>query len=234
MRAMDDLLRLSPSRLTARTRGVPGLGPALRGAGTDAARRAVGRGGRVPARALRQGGRGGPARHGVCRGIRRLRGGRDAPSHRLRRTGAVRGGRRARLAHVAHDRRPAGRGARVRRAAATRPALHPGRRAHRGPGGDRAVGGLRRRGPQDQRPSRRRRFRRERREDLHHLRHARRFLHRRGADGSDSARHPRHFAAAGGARHARVHAHATAEDGLVGLGHRAPELRRRRASPSPT
>jgi len=73
------------------------------------ARRRLGRGGRLPARAVPQGCRGGPARARISRGVRRhARRGLLPPPGREHRARAVGLGRRRGLAHVAHHRLAAG------------------------------------------------------------------------------------------------------------------------------
>ena len=109
---------------------------------------------------------------------------------------------------------------------AARAAGGAGRPAHRGAGDHRALRRLGRRRAAHHGGPRRRPLRGERREDLHHFGHARRLPHRRGAHRPRGARGARPVAAAGRGRHAGPHAHAAGQDGLVGLRHRAPALRR--------
>ena len=151
-------------------------------------RQRLGRGGRIPARALQEGGRGRLYGARLSRALWRDRGRPLHAHHRHAGDRARRLRRRRRRPLQPHDRRAADPSSRLggdegARAAADSVGREDLRARHH-----RAERRLRRRQSAHDRAARRRSLRRQRLEDLHHLGHARRLHHARGAHRRPRAR----------------------------------------------
>ena len=212
--------------LHRRPRGLPRGRPPVHREGDHAQRPRVGRRRRDPPRPLREGRRHRAVRRRLRRGVRRARPARRHHAPRLD-GGAVqeRLGRCRRGVLLQLHRPPADPTLRFRRDEGPGHHAVPQRRGDRRARHHRALGGFRRRPHQDHCTPRGRRVRGQRVEDVHHLGDAGRLLLDRGAHRRRGPR--RHLDAAHRGRPPRPRPHQARQDGLAGVRHRHPLLRRR-------